>query len=292
MNFSQILPVALGYFERPHITINLFGNEFDIYYYALCMVSAFIACGIFGVPLFKKRGVDTEVLLDILIAAIPCAIIFARVWYVVFDLDQFMVGGSFSFAKALDIRSGGMAIHGGILGGALGVFIIAKIKKIKFLTLADFGCALLPLGQAIGRLGNFFNQEVYGKVTDATWFPYATYIEADGQYHVALCFHEMFFNLLLFVALYVFLMNYNGKRTGYVMGLYFLFYGLIRALMEPMRDVEFNMGTGFLGLPTMTWISILLILGGVATLTLLIRADLKENNLWWKTMFSKKNKQK
>ena len=91
---------------------------FQIYYYAICIVSGFIACAVLGYFLFKRRGVNPELLLDIFIAIIPCSIICARLWYVLFDLDEFIVDGSFSLLKAINIRTGGMAIHGGVCGGA------------------------------------------------------------------------------------------------------------------------------------------------------------------------------
>ena len=265
-------------------------GEFKVYYYAICIVSGFIACACFAIPLFKKRGLNPDLMLDIFIAIIPCAIVCARLWYVLFDLDEFITDGAFDFLKAINIRTGGMAIHGGVCGGALGLFIISKIKKIKFGRLGDLGAAMLPLGQAVGRLGNFFNQEVYGYVVPESkaWFPYATFIEADGQWHVALCFHEMFFNLLLFVALYLFLMNYKGKRNGYAISLYFIFYGIIRACMEPMREQTFNMGVKILGMPTMFWFSMLIMISGVALFTVLLVQDIKEKNYWWKGFFTKK----
>ncbi len=277
--------------------------EVNIYYYAICIVLGMVAAAVCAIPLFKKRGFQPELILDVLIAVIPLSIIFARTWYVVMDLDQFMgtsffseeydPNGVFSLKLALQFRDGGMAIHGGILGGAIGLFIIAWIKKIKVGRLCDLGAALLPLGQAIGRLGNYFNQEVYGKVTDITWFPYATFIEKTGHYHVALCFHEMFFNLLVFAFLYIFLMNYKGKRNGYSVGFYLLFYGIIRAVMEPMRDPEFNMGNSepILGLPAMTWISILIIVGALGLLVYLFASDIKEKNYWWKDLFKKQTEE-
>ena len=262
-------------------------GSFKIYYYAICIVTGFLACAIFAVPLFKKRGFSPDLILDTLICVIPCSIICARTWYVLMDLDEFMTNGAFDFLKAINIRTGGMAIHGGVVGGALGIFIITRIKKIPFAKIGDFGAALLPLGQGVGRLGNFFNQEVYGKVVPPAkaWFPYATFIEADGNYHVALCFHEMFFNLLLFALLYVFLYNYKGKRDGYAISVYFIGYGIIRACMEPQREAEYNMGNLFLGMPTMFWVSLLIVAAGIALLTVLIVKDAKEKNYWWKTYF-------
>lgn len=295
---SNLLAIK-NYFEIPLPN----GESFKLYYYALCILSGFLSCAILAVPLFKKRGFKPDILLDLFIAVIPCSIILARAWYVIFDWSSFFAkdGTMYvsqvsifgltidEFPKFLNIREGGMAIHGGVCGGALGLFIVSKIKKIKFSALGDLGAALLPLGQAVGRLGNFFNQEVYGAVTTQTWFPYATFIEADGKYHVALCFHEMIFDFLLFLALYFFLFKYNGKRSGYTMALYFMGYGLIRACMEPMRQESFNMGVQILGMPTMFWVSVLVFLGGVALLTTLIVLDRKDGNFWWKDFFKKKS---
>ncbi len=265
-------------------------GSIEIRYYAICIVSGFFACALFSIPLFKKRGFKPDILLDLLIAVIPCSIICARLWYVLFDLDEYIVDGVFRFDLAIAIWNGGQAIHGGVVGGALGLFIVAKIKKVPFSRFGDIGAALLPLGQAVGRLGNFFNQEVYGAAVpaDKAWFPYATFIEADGQWHIALCFHEMFFNFLAFAAIYIFLFNYTGKRNGYAISFYFIYYGLVRACMEPMREQEYNMGNGFLGMPTMFWLSLVVFAGGIALLTVLLVKDVKEKNYWWKDMFKRK----
>ena len=271
-------------------------GSLKIYYYAICIVSGIMIAAALSIPLFKRRGYKPDILLDILIAVIPCSIVFARLWYVVFDLEEFTSGAEnfWQFlGNVVNTRSGGMAIYGGVLGGALGIFIVSKIKKIPFARIGDVGAAMLPLGQAIGRLGNFFNQEVYGKViADPGWqhFPFAVYIEADASWHAALCFEEMFFNLIVFGILYYFMFNYNGRRNGYAIGAYFFFYGLIRAVMEPQRSEQYNMGTNFLGLPLMTWFSILLMLAGIGIVVALVILDKREGECWWKTFFKKKEK--
>ncbi len=266
-------------------SFTIFGVE--IAYYALCLMAGILLGAVVAVVLFKRRGIKTDLILDVLIAVIPCSIICARIWYVVFDLDEFMVNGQPDFLKMINIRTGGISILGAIAGGALGLFIVARIHRMSFLKFADIGGVVLPIGQAVGRLGNFFNQEVYGFQTDITWFPYSVYIEADGQYHVALFFHEMVLNLIVFAILFTFLFNYKGKRNGYSLGAYLFFYGLIRAVMEPMRDGQFNMGTVILGLPGMTWISILMMLLGLCIVIFLLVKDIQEKNYWWKGFFKK-----
>ena len=271
-------------------------GSLKIYYYAICIVGGIMIAALSSIPLFKRRGYNSDILLDLLIAIIPCSIVFARLWYVAFDLEQFTEGnenfGEF-LLKVVNTREGGMAIYGGVLGGALGLFIVSKVKKIPFGKLGDVGAAMLPLGQAIGRLGNFFNQEVYGKVvTDpaAQHFPFAVFIEADGKFHAALCFEEMFFNLLAFGILYYFMFNYKGRRNGYAIGAYFFFYGLIRAIMEPQRETQYNMGSEILGLPLMTWFSVLLLVAGLGIIVALVVSDCRDNERWWKTFFKKRAK--
>ena len=273
-------------------------GSLKIYYYAFCIIGGILAAAALAIPLFRRRGYKADILLDILIAIIPCSIIFARIWYVVFDLEEFTEGAEnfWQFLRAaIDTTSGGMAIYGGVLGGAIGLFIVSGVKKIPFGKLADVGAAMLPLGQAIGRWGNYFNQEVYGKVVSdpaMQHFPFAVFIESDGSYHVALCFEEMLFTLITFAVLYLFMMNYKGRRNGYAVGGYFFFYGLIRAVMEPQREARYNMGTVILGLPLMSWFSIVLLAAGLAIVVTLVIKDVRENNLWWKTFFKKDKKEK
>ncbi len=267
----------------------LFGEwgGIEITYYALCLMVGILLGAAIAVVLFKRRGIKTDLILDVLIAVIPCSIICARIWYVVFDWDEFVVDGKPDFLRMINIRTGGISILGAIAGGALGLFIVARIHRMPFLKFADIGGVVLPIGQAVGRFGNFFNQEVYGFATDITWFPYSVYIEADGQYHLALFFHEAVLNLIVFGLLFTFLFFYKGKRNGYALGAYLFFYGLIRASMEPLRDGQFNMGKVILGLPGMTWISILMMLLGLGIVIFLLVKDIQEKNYWWKGFFKK-----
>lgn len=256
--------------------ITIFGIK--IYLYAICIVSGILACALLAIPLFKKRGIKPDFILDLMIGIIPCSIICARLWYVLFDIQSFH-----SFWDIFKIREGGMAIFGGVAGGALGIFIVCKIRKQSIVKVMDLGAAMLPLGQAIGRWGNYFNQEVYGgAVTDPNKFglPWSVYIESEHGYFQALFFYEMCLNTLLFIGLYLFTYFYKGKRTGYGVGLYFIGYGTIRAIMEPMRDSEFNLA--FFGktldIPAMTIIGILLALAGAAIIGVCLYKDYKEKH--------------
>ena len=236
-----------------------------------------LLCVILASPLMKKRGENPDFLLDLMICVIPCSIIFARLWYVLFAISDFH-----SFKDVINIRSGGMAIYGGVLGGALGIFIACKIHKVNMGKILDVGAVMLPLGQAIGRWGNFFNQEVYGQeITNKAFqfFPLAVQIDKTGLFvwHQALFFYESILNIILFIGLYKFLWRYKGKTNGFCVALYFIGYGTIRGILENFRDSEYNLP--FFGhelkIKAMVLISIILMVFGLLLLIFLKIKDYK-----------------
>lgn len=275
MNFSLFL-INNGFM--------LFG-KFKIYYYAICIVLGFLLAAISIIPIFKRHGFEPDLIVDLLIGVIPLAIIFARLWFSILNFKRVFMTG-YGFWGLFKIRDGGLAIQGGIVGGLLGLIIVCKIKHIDWKKVTDCVAVGLPLGQAIGRWGNFFNQEVYGKPTSITWMPYAVYIEDIGEYRQALCFYEMFANLILFAILYFFMFHYKGKRSLYSTGLYLLCYGIIRSILEPMRDEIFQMGNAKF-LPASVWASIVFIVVGVGLITFVLIKDVIDKNYWWKDFFKK-----
>ena len=106
----------------------------------------------------KRRKISTDVVLDMTRVGVICAIVFARLYYVVFDTQ-----GTFAndFMAIFRIWDGGLAIYGGVIGGALGIFAYSRIKKFKLSVLFDIAAPSLAIGQAIGRWGNFINQEAF-----------------------------------------------------------------------------------------------------------------------------------
>ena len=277
--------VLFGHSFKNNISFSLFGKQFVIYYYAIAIVTGIIACTLVARPMMKKRGLKTDLLIDLLIGIIPLAIIGARLWYVLFDIKSFLGYGSFwkDFVKMISIRDGGLAIYGGVIGGALGIIIVCKIHKVNMFKVLDIGATLLPLGQAIGRWGNFFNQEVYGQtITNPTWqfFPIAVEIDTSGAivWHQALFFYESFLNILAFIGLYMFFFKRKGTTNGYSVALYFISYGLIRAILENFRESQYNLplfGISGLKIQAMVLVSIGLIIAGVVILICLLQYDKK-----------------
>ena len=220
------------------VAFNLFG--IDIYYYGL-IIAAAVVVGIFlAISEAKRRGKDTEMVLDICLIVIPMAVIFGRLYYVLLEWDAF----SHNFWSIFNPRTGGMAIYGAIIGGALGILIYCKWKKFKFkgfIEILDIFVPALVLGQAMGRWGNFFNNEAYGfAISNPKWqfFPFTVPILGSDnsmvQYHLATFFYESMWCLMIFLALW-FVIRKRAKRVGTVTMVYLGLYGIERAVVELLR---------------------------------------------------------
>lgn len=226
-----------GFYEK---SFTFFG--LNIAYYGLIIaigmgIGVFIAC-----KNAKFRGLKTDDLIVIACYALPLSIIGARLYFVLFSLDSFH-----SFVEVLQIWNGGMAIYGGVIGGAIGVALYCLIHKKNFLDVADVIVPSLILGQAIGRWGNFINQEAYGMAIQsesAKWFPIGVYIENCTQtgctcggagWHMATFFYESIWNLATFAILMVLLRKEKLKYRGSLMCFYMIIYGAGRTWIEALR---------------------------------------------------------
>jgi phosphatidylglycerol:prolipoprotein diacylglycerol transferase len=198
------------------------------------IVSGIIAAYVLGAREEKRLGLAKDSMLDMVLVAVPCGIVGARLYYVLMSLDQFRQNP----VSALYVWEGGVAIYGAVIGGALGVWIHSRIKKRSFASLLDIAAPGLALAQAIGRWGNYFNREAYGPViTDAAWrfFPAGVLIEEGGApvWHAATFFYESMWNLLVFAVLWV--IRKRMKRRGDLFLWYIAMYGAGRFLVEQLR---------------------------------------------------------
>lgn len=228
----------------------------NIKFYGILMATAMLVGVILACKNSKLRGLNSDDIFVIALYVLPFAVIGARLVYVLGAEHPY------TFLEILKIWEGGMSIYGGILGGALGVSLFCLIHKKNFLNVADILCVSLILGQAIGRWGNFFNQEVYGRlVTNPAWqwFPFAVLLD-NGEWHYALFFYEFLINLAIFALLFVLLKK--SKTKGYVTSAYLVAYGSIRFLLEPLRESTYNLM--LFGLKLSSVISIISILAGIA----------------------------
>ncbi len=224
-------------------TINLFGLQKDIYWYGIIIATGMLLGIWIATFNARRRGYKSEMVLDIALIAVIAAVIGARAHYVIFSWEYFKGG---PFVDVFKIWNGGLAIYGGVIGGLIGVFVYSKLLKKRFLSMVDILVPSLILGQAIGRWGNFVNQEAYGWVINNpawTFFPAAVFIKSEGAFHMATFFYESMWNFIAFI----FLMNYMKKdrKEGNVFFLYFVLYGFGRMIIEGFRmDSQMFFGTG------------------------------------------------
>ena len=189
----------------------------------------------------RRLGLPRETALDLALIGIPAAIVCARLYYVIFSWKVYADDP----VKALYIWEGGMAIYGGIIGGVLAGFVYSRVKKLPFLKLADLAAPSIALGQAIGRWGNFINQEAYGAVAAHAWqrrFPISVFIAADGQWHYATFFYESAWCLCIVVLLLAMERRGRFRRNGQLFGGYVFLYALERALVEGLRTDSLYLG--------------------------------------------------
>lgn len=214
-------------------------GDFPIFTYGLLITLGLIIAVIYGYKQCKVNSLDTDDFFNMLILAIPVSIICARAYYVIFSWDQYKN----DILSIFDIRSGGLAIYGGVIGAAAVVIIYCRKKKINIGVVLDMLAVGLLIGQAIGRWGNFVNGEAFGTVTDLPW---AMTIESDGQItaeNVHPTFlYESVWNALGIIVLLVYKRHtlFNGELfCGYM-----AWYGLGRMFIEGLRtDSLYLFGT-------------------------------------------------
>jgi prolipoprotein diacylglyceryl transferase len=178
-----------------------------------------------------REGLDENMVLDFVIFAVPVAVLCARTYYVLFNLSYY----DGDIMKMINIRQGGLAIHGAVIGGVITAIVYTRYKKIKFWKLADICAPGLILGQAIGRWGNFINQEAYGRPTDLPW---AIHINGVGVHPTFL--YESLWNLMIFI----FLMAIRKKKKfdGQMFAVYMMLYSFGRFFIEGLRTDSLMIG--------------------------------------------------
>lgn len=225
-----------------HVTstaIRLFG--LTIHWYGLI-----IACGIIlGVLLALAReqrlGLPKETGIDLALIGVPAAIIGARVYFVIFSWDLYASAP----LSALYIWEGGMAIYGGIIGAVIAGAIYARVKKLPFFSLADLAAPCIALGQAVGRWGNFVNQEAYGRVVEnpaLQFFPLSVFIDHTGQWHLATFFYESAWCAMTVIVLIILEKKKLFRKNGDTFLTYIFLYGLERAFVEGLRTDSLMLG--------------------------------------------------
>ena len=236
--------LGIGEFEVNSVAFSIFGVS--IAWYALIITFGMVLAILYTMYRAKQIGINYEQIIDFAIFVVPFGILGARLYYVLCELDRYK-----SFWEIFDIRSGGLAIYGGIIAGAITVYVVCKVKKISFPAFGDCIVPGLILAQSIGRWGNFMNVEAFGSVTDAAWRmcspSIANYLSTNvgidaATYNAILdgslgvhptFFYESFWNLIGFIAINFFYKH--RKYDGQIILIVFGWYGLGRAWIEGLR---------------------------------------------------------
>ena len=211
------------------IAFELFGLQ--IRWYGILISLGMVLGTLLALREAKRVGIKQDDIIDLILIVIPSAIIGARIYYVIFNWSYYQG----DILKMINIRQGGMAIHGGVIGGAIAGYIFCKVKKLNFFKMADIIAPSLILGQAIGRWGNFINQEAHGGATDMPWG-----IVVDGVKVHPTFLYESLWNLCVFA----FLLKYkkHKKYEGQLFIIYIVLYSVGRFFIEGMRTDSLMLG--------------------------------------------------
>lgn len=246
--------------DRVMITI----GSYPIYWYGVIIaIGAFLGLYI-ATREANRLGLKKDIMVDLVVFAIPISIIFARIYYVVFEWERYVDGpwwGPFA------IWEGGIAIHGALIGAVLTAIVFARVRKVPFWQIADIAAPSLILGQAIGRWGNFMNQEAHGgPISEATYNSFHQYLPdfimnqmcIDGVMYHPTFLYESIWNILVFILLLV--LRRKNLMRGVVFLVYLMSYSVGRFFIEGMRTDSLYGG----GLRAAQVVSILLVAGSTA----------------------------
>lgn len=224
---STITFPGLGLELNPPRGFTIPGTDFTIYYYGVIIALGLVLAVMYGLRRSKEFGLKQDDILDGVLWIVPLCIICARAYYVLFELDQYK-----TFADVINIRKGGLAIYGGVIGAVIGVVIFSKVKKVSLPAVLDLVGIAFLIGQSIGRWGNFMNREAYGAPTDC-FLRMGLVVNGELGYYHPTFLYESVWNAIGFV-----LLHFLSKKRQYdgqmALG-YAAWYGLGRAFIEGLR---------------------------------------------------------
>ena len=231
----------------------------SIRWYAICIVSGLILAVYLSMKEAPRKKIDPDDIIDFILIAFPLAIVGARLYYVVFEWGYYSQHPGEIFA----IWNGGIAIYGGLLTGALVLYLFSRRRLIEPIDFLDIAAPSVMIAQSIGRWGNFFNQEAYGAaVKSLNYLPsfIRDQMYIDGSYLQPTFLYESSWNLLGFLLILILRRKPQFLRQGEVTAFYLIWYGFGRMIIEGMRTDSLM----FAGLRVSQWLSMILILVGLA----------------------------
>lgn len=206
-----------------------------VYWYGILIALGLVLALWFCMGQRKKYGISEDALLDSVLWGIPCGVLGARLYYVIFYLDRFKnVDGSFNWGEAIAIWDGGLAIYGAVIAVVLLGVVMSRRGRFKLWAMMDLVVMGLFIGQSIGRWGNFMNREAFGGPTTLPWRMQLTTVTGQLVEVHPTFFYESLWNLvglLLLVFVVSKARRFDGENTCF----YFLWYGIGRFWVEGLR---------------------------------------------------------
>src|SRR3989344_4300163 len=220
-------------FEPQPIILQL--GPLALRWHGLLMVTSMIAGLLIVLRFARQEKIKSDDVFDLAFYLIIFSLLGARIYAVLLELPYYL-NNPF---EIIAVWHGGLAIHGAIIAGGLTLLVYCRKKRQSFWQWADRLVVALPLGQAIGRWGNYFNQELFGKPTDLPWGIPISPVNRPVEYLTSPYFHPTFLYEsllnLLNVGLLLFLFPKLKQRSGVLAGLYLINFAVIRTLMESLR---------------------------------------------------------
>ena len=211
------------------VAFTIFG--IDIMWYAVLITSGMIIATVICCVRAPKHDLTSDQIINFVIICIPAAIIGARLYYVVFNWEFY----ASDIKKILNIRGGGLAIHGGLIFAFVAVCILCAVWKLRPLNVLDLAVPCIAIAQAIGRWGNYFNSEAHGGPTDLPWA-----ITVNGQsVHPTFLYESIWCFMLFFFLIYV---DNRRKFEGQILLLYGILYSAERFFVEALRTDSLMIG--------------------------------------------------
>lgn len=229
--------------ELSNVAFSIFG--FDIYWYGVLIGLGMGLAVLFAFKNANRFGIDIDRMIDVIFVGFVCAIVFGRLYYVLFMDNRYR-----TFYELIDLRSGGIAIYGGIIGAFVGAFAACKWRKVPVLPMFDLVSMGFLIGQCLGRWGNFFNQEAFGTNTDSvfgmispatTWYlqsheawliSHGMYVDPYSPVHPTFLY-ESVWCAIGFLILWRY--SYHRKFNGEIALFYAMWYGAGRFFIEGLR---------------------------------------------------------
>jgi phosphatidylglycerol:prolipoprotein diacylglycerol transferase len=253
-------------------TLVQFGT-FQIKYYGLMYIVAFSVTFYLLNYRIKKKEFDIkkEVLENYFFSVILFILIGGRMGYVLFYNFSYFINNPLEVFLPFRFRNGfeftgiaGMSYHGAVIAAFFGTYYFAKKNKLNFLELTDFVVTAAPLGYTFGRIGNFLNGELYGRVTDVPWGMYFPMAGDEMLRHPSQLYEAVFEGILIFSVLWI--LRNKKFRHGFFVSAYLILYGTVRFFIEFVREPDDHLGFVLAGMTMGQVLCVFMILSGTAIL--------------------------